>query len=112
MEFVQTPVLNIGYGDYGNTTGFPIILLHGFPYDVRSWDRVIPLLVEAGYRVLVPYSGDTALPAFVMLYPPEWQSKPPCGGIQAGHTEGVTGWLTGLGVTNPCLSGGASAVSD
>lgn len=55
VEFVQTPVLNIGYGDYGNTTGFPIVLLHGFPYDVRSWDRVIPLLVEAGYRVLVPY---------------------------------------------------------
>ena len=55
VEFVQTPVLNIGYGDHGNISGFPIILLHGFPYDVRSWDGVIPPLVEAGYRVLVPY---------------------------------------------------------
>ncbi len=55
VEFVQTPVLNIGYGDHGNTSGFPIILLHGFPYDVRSWDGVVPLLIEAGYRVLVPY---------------------------------------------------------
>lgn len=54
-KFVLTPVLNIGYGDYGNTSGFPIILLHGFPYDVRSWDRVVPLLAEAGYRVLVPH---------------------------------------------------------
>ena len=55
VKFVQTPVLNIGYGDHGNTSGFPIILLHGFPYDVRAWDEVVPMLVEAGYRVLVPY---------------------------------------------------------
>ncbi len=31
------------------------MLLHGFPYDVRSWDEVVPNLTEAGYRVLVPY---------------------------------------------------------
>ena len=55
VKFIQTPVLNIGYGDYGDASGFPIILLHGFPYDVRSWDGVVPLLIEAGYRVLVPY---------------------------------------------------------
>ena len=55
VRFIQTPVLNIGYGDHGNTSGFPIILLHGFPYDVRAWDGVIPPLAAAGYRVLVPY---------------------------------------------------------
>ena len=55
VKFVQTPVLNIGYGDHGNNLGFPIILLHGFPYDVRSWDGVVPPLIEAGFRVLVPY---------------------------------------------------------
>ena len=52
VKFVQTPVLNIGYGEHGDASGFPIILLHGFPHDVRSWD---PTLTEAGYRVLVPY---------------------------------------------------------
>lgn len=55
VRFVQTPVLNIGYGDHGSPEGFPIILLHGFPYDVRSWDGVVPPLVAAGHRVLVPY---------------------------------------------------------
>ena len=50
---IQTPVLNIGYEDTG--TGFPIILLHGFPDDVHAWDDVAPPLVKAGYRVLVPY---------------------------------------------------------
>jgi pimeloyl-ACP methyl ester carboxylesterase len=55
LKFIQTPVLNIGYEESGNVSGFPIILLHGFPYDIRSWDRVVPLLTEAGNRVLVPY---------------------------------------------------------
>ncbi len=55
VKFAQTPVLNIGYEEHGDSSGFPIMLLHGFPYDVRSWDGVAPPLAEAGYRVLVPY---------------------------------------------------------
>ena len=54
-QFVQTPVLAIAYEDSGSAQGFPIILLHGFPDDVRAWDEVIPPLVKAGYRALVPY---------------------------------------------------------
>ena len=50
---IQTPVLAIAYEDNGQ--GFPIILLHGFPDDVRAFDDVVPPLVNAGYRVLVPY---------------------------------------------------------
>jgi pimeloyl-ACP methyl ester carboxylesterase len=50
---IETPVLNIGYEDSG--AGFPVILLHGFPDDVRAWDGVEPPLIKAGYRVLVPY---------------------------------------------------------
>ena len=65
VRFIQTPVLNIGYGDYGNDSGFPIILLHGFPYDVRSWDGVVPPLVAAGYRVLVPYLRGYGLTSFL-----------------------------------------------
>ena len=52
---VQTAVLNIGYEESGRSDGFPIVLLHGFPYDIRAWDGVVPPLAEAGYRVLVPY---------------------------------------------------------
>jgi pimeloyl-ACP methyl ester carboxylesterase len=52
---IETPVLAIGYEDTGNRQGFPIILLHGFPDDVRAWDEVVAPLVEAGHRVLVPY---------------------------------------------------------
>lgn len=52
---VQTPVLDIGYEENGPAQGFPIILLHGFPDDVRAFDQVAPPLAKAGYRVLVPY---------------------------------------------------------
>ena len=55
VQTVQTPVLNIAYEDSGEKQGFPVILLHGFPDDVRAWDEVAPPLVKAGYRVLVPY---------------------------------------------------------
>jgi len=52
---VQTAVLDIGYEESGRSDGFPIVLLHGFPYDIRAWDGVVPPLAEAGFRVLVPY---------------------------------------------------------
>ena len=54
-RMVETPVLNIGYEDTGNPQGFPVILLHGFPDDVRAWDGVVAPLTKAGHRVLVPY---------------------------------------------------------
>jgi pimeloyl-ACP methyl ester carboxylesterase len=52
---VQTPVLNIGVEESGAAQGFPIILLHGFPDDVRAWDQVAAPLTNKGYRVIVPY---------------------------------------------------------
>ena len=54
-ETIETPVLIIAYEDNGPRQGFPIILSHGFPDDVRAFDEVTPPLVQAGYRVLVPY---------------------------------------------------------
>ena len=52
---VRTPTLEIGYEASGDATGFPVVLLHGFPDDVHAWDAVAPPLAAAGYRVLVPY---------------------------------------------------------
>jgi len=54
-SFVETNVLRIGYEASGPADGFPVVLLHGFPDDVRAWDGVVPALVRAGYRALVPY---------------------------------------------------------
>lgn len=52
---VNTPVLTIGFEESGSPAGFPIVLLHGFPDDVRAWDGVAAPLANAGHRVLVPY---------------------------------------------------------
>jgi pimeloyl-ACP methyl ester carboxylesterase len=52
---IQTPVLDIAYEEHGGAQGFPIVLLHGFPDDIRAFDQVAPPLAKAGYRVLVPY---------------------------------------------------------
>jgi len=52
---IQTPTLDIGYVESGSATGFPVILLHGFPDDVHAYDDVAPPLAAAGHRVLVPY---------------------------------------------------------
>jgi pimeloyl-ACP methyl ester carboxylesterase len=52
---VQTEALTIGYEESGASSGVPVILLHGFPDDVRAWDGVAAPLAAAGLHVLVPY---------------------------------------------------------
>ncbi|SRR5579884_860297 len=55
LRSVRTPVLEIGYEESGPSDGIPVLLMHGFPYDVRAYDRVVSLLAGAGRRVIVPY---------------------------------------------------------
>lgn len=52
---VATPVLDIGYECAGDPDATPVILLHGFPYDVRAFDEVAGDLAGRGARVLAPY---------------------------------------------------------
>jgi pimeloyl-ACP methyl ester carboxylesterase len=55
VKYVRTGTLEIAYEDSGPVDGPPIFLLHGFPYDPRAYDGIVPPLVDAGYRTLVPY---------------------------------------------------------
>lgn len=55
VKQVKAGVLDIGYIEAGPVTGQPVILLHGWPYDIHSYDRVLPLLAAKGYHVFVPY---------------------------------------------------------
>ncbi|HEX8400002.1 MAG TPA: alpha/beta hydrolase [Pyrinomonadaceae bacterium] len=52
---IDAGVLNVGYAEAGSATGKPVILLHGFPYDIHSFVDVAPLLASRGYRVIVPF---------------------------------------------------------
>lgn len=55
LKQVRAGVLDIGYVETGPVNGSPVILLHGWPYDIHSFAEVAPELASAGFRVLVPY---------------------------------------------------------
>jgi pimeloyl-ACP methyl ester carboxylesterase len=55
IKQVDAGVLSIGYAEAGPTGGPPVVLLHGWPYDIHSFFDVAPALASAGYRVIIPY---------------------------------------------------------
>lgn len=55
LKNIDAGVLNITFDEAGPSDGWPVILLHGFPYDIHAYDPVIPTLVGHGARVITPY---------------------------------------------------------
>lgn len=55
VKQVDAGVLNIGYAEKGKMNGPPVILLHGWPYDIHSFVEVAQILAAKGYRVIIPY---------------------------------------------------------
>lgn len=55
VKMVRTPTLEVAYFEGGPASGAPVLLLHGFPYDVHAYAEVMPALAAAGCRVFVPY---------------------------------------------------------
>ena len=55
LKQVDAGVLNVGFAEAGPADGPPVLLLHGWPYDIRSFVDVAPLLASEGYRAIVPY---------------------------------------------------------
>ena len=55
IKHARAAALDIAYEESGDADGPPVVLLHGFPYDVRAYDEVVPPLVAPGCRVIVPY---------------------------------------------------------
>ncbi len=52
---IEAGLLDVGYVEAGPVEGPAVLLLHGWPYDIHSYDDVVPMLAAAGYRVIVPY---------------------------------------------------------
>src|SRR5437764_5522253 len=55
LKQIDAGVLNVGYAEAGSPDGLPVLLLHGWPYDIHSFAEVAPTLSGRGYRVIVPY---------------------------------------------------------
>jgi len=55
IKQIDAGLLNIGYAEAGPAGGTPVVLLHGWPYDIHSYVDVAPILAAKGYRVIVPF---------------------------------------------------------
>jgi pimeloyl-ACP methyl ester carboxylesterase len=55
LQSIQAGVLQLACEQSGKPDGWPVVLLHGFPYDIHAFDEVAPSLAAAGARVIVPY---------------------------------------------------------
>ena len=95
---VRTPTLEIGYDAYGDDSGFPIVLLHGFPDDAHAYDTVAPPLAAAGYRVLVPYLRGYGPTRFL-------DGAEPRKAQQAAIGQDLMDFMDALGLQSAALSG-------
>ena len=55
LKQIDAGALSVGYAELGPADGAPVILLHGWPYDIHTYVDTAPLLASKGYRVIVPY---------------------------------------------------------
>lgn len=65
LRQAKAGVLNIGYAEDGPADGPPVILLHGWPFDIHAFVDVAPLLAKAGFRVIVPYQRGYGSTTFI-----------------------------------------------
>ena len=98
MKRIRAGVLDVAYAEDGPADGTPVLLLHGWPYDIYSYVDVAPILAAAGYRVIVPYLrgyGDTR---FV------WADTPRNGQQAALATDALT-LLDALNIRQAIVAG-------
>lgn len=55
LRQIRAGELDVGYVEMGPADGVPVLLMHGFPYDIHSYAEVAPLLAAQGCRVIVPH---------------------------------------------------------
>ena len=54
LKNINAGDLNVSYFEAGSRKGLPVILLHGFPYDIHAYKEVVPLLISS-CRIIIPY---------------------------------------------------------
>ena len=98
LKHVEAGVLRVAYEEHGPQGGAPVVLLHGFPYDVRVYDEVVPLLMGAGCRVLVPYLRGYGPTRFL-------SDDTPRSGQQAALAHDLLALLNALSIDRALLAG-------
>ena len=98
LKRVVAGVLEVAYEEAGDPGGKPVILLHGFPYDVRAYDEVTPRLVAAGRRVLTPYLRGYGPTRFL-------SADTPRSGEQAVLAQDLLSFMDALAIPSATLAG-------
>lgn len=98
LKHAEAGVLNVAYLENGPSDGAPVLLLHGFPYDVHAYDEVTPHLVSAGCRVITPYLRGYGPTRFL-------SNDTPRSGQQAVLAHDLIALMDKLGISNPVLAG-------
>jgi pimeloyl-ACP methyl ester carboxylesterase len=98
LKRVRTATLDIAYEESGPANGTPVLLMHGWPYDVRTYDDVVPLLTVAGCRVLVPYLRGFGPTAFL-------SAATPRSGQQAALGSDLREFMDALTIERVALAG-------
>jgi pimeloyl-ACP methyl ester carboxylesterase len=95
---VRTPILEIGYEEWGDAAGVPVVLLHGFPDDAHAWSEVAPPLAAQGCRVLAPYLRGYGPTRFRDATAPRMAQ-------QAALGQDLVDFLDALGIERAALGG-------
>ena len=62
LKYINAGDLCIAYEESGNVHGTTVMLMHGFPYDIRTYDEVTKHLLTKNCRIIVPYLRGNGFP--------------------------------------------------
>jgi pimeloyl-ACP methyl ester carboxylesterase len=98
IKQIKAGVLDVGYAEAGPANGAPVILLHGWPYDIYSYAEVSALLAAKGYRVLIPYLRGYGSTRFL-------SAETPRNGQQSALAEDVIAFMDALKINRAVIGG-------
>lgn len=98
LRTIQAGVLEVAYFEAGPASGPPVLLMHGFPYDIHAYAEVAPLLADAGCRVIVPFLRGYGATRFL-------SEATPRSGEQAALGADLLALLDALAIPRAVLAG-------
>jgi pimeloyl-ACP methyl ester carboxylesterase len=98
MKQINAGALNVGYAEEGPVDGPPVILLHGWPYDIHSFTDVASLLSSKGYRVIIPFLRGYGTTSFL-------SQESFRNGQQAALAVDLVDFMNALGIKKAILGG-------
>lgn len=98
IKQVKAGVLDIGYVEAGPANGEPVLLIHGWPYDIYSFKEVSEILAAKGFRVLIPHLRGYGSTRFLL-------SDTPRNGQQSAIAVDMVAFLDALKIKNAIVGG-------